>query len=415
MGHAHAGWGWCYKCGQVPAQVRCNYKKGQAVKGNWEKRGRWYDARITKVTIKDKTCSYTVHYDDGDNEVIMQSWNAGSATSRLKKRTCNVNKSYSECDRVKVNYKGRGKWYAGRVTAVGGGSGHCSKHYTITYDDGDREMHVSAKRIKVLPNNQSGEFYLHQHVKGDFRGRGKWYVGHIEKKISPCCYKVKYADGDVESCVDPKNLRAICQKDCCKITGNRVCGIGDNIEADWRGYGRWYSGQIAKPHQPVKAGKAPVSCIGGLFKIKYTDGDIENNVPKSRIKNCESCPKTSYQIGQKVYGNHKGQAYWWPGTITRKPAGADKTYRIKFDDNTMMNKVTTCHIKAWTGSQLKLWGTYMIGQTGRFKWKGGRCFKGMLCGKGTKSGTFKVCYDDGDKEDNVTKSNIFLGNKANQC
>merc|ERR1712072_165259 len=248
--------------------------------------------------------------------------------SRIRRR-CTA-RTFSVCDRVSVNYRGRGRYYAGRVTRRDGRG--CGAHYNINYDDGDRE-----------------------------------------------------------NCVDPRNLRSA-RGGRCVVRGRR-CTTGFSVSANWRGYGRYYGGRVT-------------GCTSGMYTIVYSDGDREANVPASRIRSCSGCPSTRYRNGQTVYGNYRGEGYWYPGRVTGGNARAG--YVVRLSDGDMMRATTTCNLRA------RAWrvNSMTIGTRARVRHRGGsRCYPAMICGAGTRRGTYKVCYNDGDKENNVASRLIFAGSR----
>jgi hypothetical protein len=329
---------------------------------------------------------YNVISDDGDRE-------SNVPASRLRRRTCTA-RNFSVCDRVQVNYRGRGRYYAGRVTRSTGRG--CGAHYNIVYDDGDTETGVSASRMRVLAGAAGGTFRARQTVMGNWRGRGRWYAATVVAVRSACCYTIRYSDGDTENCVDPRNLRAATGGTC--RVANRACGAGYSVSANWRGYGRYYAGRVT-------------SCISGMYTVTYADGDRESNIPAARLRNCSNCPTTMYRVSQRVYGNYRGENYWYPGRVT---GGNGSTgYTIRLDDGDMMRSTTTCHLRARAWS---LGGGMSVGQRARVRHRGGtRCYPAIVCGTGTRRGTYKICYNDGDKEDNVATNIIFSGTRMNRC
>lgn len=249
--------------------------------------------------------------------------------------------------------------------------------------------------MRVLRGAAGGTFRRNQQVMGNWRGRGRWYAGTVQRVVSACCYSVRYSDGDTENCVDPRNLRAA-RGGQCRVR-NRACTTGYSVQANWRGYGRYYAGRVT-------------SCIGGMYSITYSDGDRESNVPANRLRSCSNCPNTRYRMNQQVFGNYRAEGYWYPGRIVG--GGHGLGYTVRLADGDMMRATTTCNLKARAWS---LGGGYMAGSRARVRHRGGnRCYPAMVCGRGSRSG-WKVCYNDGDKEDNVAARLIFTGARMNRC
>lgn len=91
------------------------YNQGDWVLGQWKGNAYWYPA----VVESQRGTSVTMVYDDGtretrpENQVKPYDWKVGSKV---------------ECD-----WKGGGKWYAGRITRLN------VTDLSIAYDDGDKE------------------------------------------------------------------------------------------------------------------------------------------------------------------------------------------------------------------------------------------------------------------------------------
>lgn len=395
-GHAHRGWGWCYRCGQVPRQMRCRYARNAAVSANWRGRGRWYNARVTAAPVREMQannrgtiCLYNLAYSDGDKEPRVPE-------NRIKARVCRG--SFSVCDRVQVNWRNRGRWFAGRVQAKAGAG--CNQLYSIRYDDGDREVRVPGDRIRVLRGAAGGQFRIRQNIEANYRGRGRWYPGTIARVVSACCYQVTYLDGDREACVDPRNIRARANRPC-QDSARRRCLAGYTAQANWKGYGRYYAARV-------------ISCSGGMFTLRYNDGDRESNVPGSRLRGCNQCPAQAYERNARVYANYRGQGYWYPGRIqgAARVGGAIR-YTVRYADGDTEQRLTTCLIRPF-GARAAACGTFKIGTRARVKHSNGRCYPAWVCG-GCTNGRYNICFDDGDRARNVPAAKIFTGRRINTC
>ena len=67
-----------------------------------------------------------------------------SSGGRKKKKKKNKKKALKRWDKVEANFKGKGKWFKGKVSRV-----NDDDTYDILFDDGDRERKVPRDRIRT--------------------------------------------------------------------------------------------------------------------------------------------------------------------------------------------------------------------------------------------------------------------------
>merc|ERR1712093_489499 len=110
-----------------------------------------------------------------------------------------------------------------------------------------------------------------RNVQANYGGRGRYYPAVITgRNTNTCTYNLGYCDGDAETNVPFGRVRTSGARACpCSrgsYTMNRV------VTVNWRGRGRWFAAKIC-------------GCSGTTnYKICYSDGDKEANVPASRIR-----------------------------------------------------------------------------------------------------------------------------------
>lgn len=392
----HIGWGWCYKCDQLPGLVKCELKVRDPVSANWQGRGKFYNGQVSKLrrpesqSGKGDECRYDLRYADGDVEENVD-------VKHIKRRACSGT-THSVCDRVEVNWKGRGRFYAGRISAAEGKG--CRASYSVKYDDGDAEHHISMDRIKKL-GGLSETFKEGQHILGNYLGKGKYYTGQVDRVVTPCCYNIRYDDGDREACVDPQKLRRVKVRPCEDMAAKK-CVKGYTVEANWRNYGRFYSARVSK-------------CEHGIFDVVYNDGDKETGIRGTHLRSCRAtstCKKASLKnrVGDRVEANHKGNGQWYDARVTAVDS-VHCVYCVKYEDdnrsecNIQMTKLRPGNMAACSKV---LTGSYKRGARVSVNYKGsGTNYEGKVCGCSSVSpATFKICYEDGDNEHNVGAKNI---------
>lgn len=113
----------------ISGQNYNSWEVGDTLLVNWSGDIYWYPATIQK---KDRD-RYFVHFDDGDKE-----W---TNRSRMIPEDITVG------DQVFGNWKGKGKYYRGKVTSRNGKTIH------INYDDGDKETTTISFVRVIRPRN----------------------------------------------------------------------------------------------------------------------------------------------------------------------------------------------------------------------------------------------------------------------
>ena len=140
--------------------------------------------------------------------------------------------SFREGDKIEADYRGRGKFYPGKISRDRG-----DDTYDIAYDDGERETRVAKRLIRSTGGGGGGSDRLEEgdKVEADYRGRGKFYPGKITRDRGDDTYDIAYDDGERETRVAKRLIR--------KLDGGSSGGLlreGDRIEADYRGRGKFY-------------------------------------------------------------------------------------------------------------------------------------------------------------------------------
>ena len=141
----------------------------------------------------------------------------------------------SEGDKVEADYRGRGKFYPGKISRDRG-----DDTYDIDYDDGERETRV-AKRLIRSKDGGGGDDKLREGdlVEARYRGREKYYKGKISRDRGDGTYDIAYDDGEREIRVAKRLIRKI-------GGGSDSLREGDKVEADYRELGKFYPGKISR-------------------------------------------------------------------------------------------------------------------------------------------------------------------------
>jgi len=160
--------------------------------------------------------------------------------------------------------------------------------YDIAYDDGEAEQGVAADMIRSLGGGRSSSprgrdeilFRIGDSVDADFRGRGKYYPGKISRVHFDGTYDIDYDDGEFERNVVSDRIRHALSAGKGKSRtvdddSPRAFRIGDPVEADYQGRGRYYPGKISRVR------------LNGEYDIAYDNGDSESGVSPHHIRSLD--------------------------------------------------------------------------------------------------------------------------------
>ena len=407
----------------APARtVQAAFTVSQKVEGNYGGEGKWYPGSISKVNSDG---SYNIAYDDGDSEGNVPADRIRALGNAAAPAAASAGQAaFTVLQKVEGNYGGEGKWYPGSIAKV-----NSNGTYNIGYDDGDSEENVAADRIRArgtaaepapaAGNAGQAAFTVLQKVEGNYGGEGKWYPGSIAKVNSNGSYNIGYDDGDSEENVPADRIRA--RGDTAEpapavtSTGQAAFTVLQKVEGNYGGEGKWYPGSIAKVNS------------NGTYNIGYDDGDSEENVPADRIRARDGAAaqvaaasatnngggardeasQAVFTVLQKVEGNYGGEGKWYPGSIAK--VNTDGTYNIGYDDGDAENDVPADRIRAF-GDPAADDGAHsqslQVGQKVEANFAGeGKWYPGKIAAANS-DGSYKVVYDDGDKEDSVAPTNV---------
>ena len=187
-----------FNAGTINDNLGTSLTEGMKVEGNYRGRGKWFPCKISRVR-GDGT--YDIAYDDGETETRLDKELVRVLGSEIinSDNTSAPVAGLVEGMKVEGNYRGRGKWYPGKISAV-----NDNGTYNIAYDDGENESGLDKELVRV---NGSVQFQVEDTVDGNYRGRGTWYKGKISKIENSGIYEIKYDDGEVERGVSADFIR----------------------------------------------------------------------------------------------------------------------------------------------------------------------------------------------------------------
>ena len=141
-------------------------------------------------------------------------------------------------DKVEANYRGRGKYYTGKIREDRGDG-----TFDIDYDDGEKETRVREELIRSLerpssPSRPTAKLSEGDKVEANYRGRGKYYPGKIKYDNRDGTYDIDYDDGEKERSVKEADIKSL------ESGGSASANMlrrGDKVEANYRGRGKYYT------------------------------------------------------------------------------------------------------------------------------------------------------------------------------
>eukprot|EP01032_Pedospumella_encystans_P018952 gene18952-21560_t len=245
---------------------------------------------------------------------LVRSTQKASSASALSPRGAT---RMQEGDKVEGNYRGKGKWYTGRISRV-----NADGTYNVDYDDGEQETRLEGTLVRPLGGVSTGggigrspvrpapelvrvvggavvrtarsrspeRITEGAKVEGNYRGKGKWYTGRISRVNADGTYNVDYDDGEKETRLEASLVRLI---------GGAAATPGRGRSPSPASLVRALPGSAApafggRSHSPVRdapltVGSSAVSRSSpvnadGSFNIDYDDGQHEIYVEPSHVR-----------------------------------------------------------------------------------------------------------------------------------
>ena len=415
-----------------PVEVSNNValRDGDKVEGNYRGKGKWYAGKITRDR-RDGT--FDISYDDGESEsrveesMIRLIGGGGDTGGRSPSKSSN---RIEEGSKVEGNYRGKGKWYPGKVTRDRGDG-----TFDISYDDGESETRVEGSMIRLLGgssssslnvkydddvvdeesrSSRSGSSSSHQLrdlVTVRLRGSQYWIAAEIR-----CANR----DGTFDVLLDEGGLERDIPADCIKTSrsakkhnsSGRNLFRGDSIEVKTK------SGSRQSERDLWRAGKVLLVNSDDSVDVEYSDGQKQFNVSSSNIRELVN---VTLGEGDKVEARYRGRSKYYPGKIVRDRG--DGTYDISYDDGESETKVVETYIKLIEVNSLQKKSEKQkeydfntqdnydaplrVDQRIDFKYEGkDKLYKGRIS-RVRLNGTYDVEYEDGEKEIGLARNLIF--------
>jgi hypothetical protein len=155
-------------------------------------------------------------------------------------------------DRVTAKYRGKGKWFSGKISGVTRDASVAGGVlYDVAYDDGDKDSSLLSE-------------FVRRDGGGGGDGGGSGGAGSTAAERAPSPKKSLLSDvgggGDSGG------------------GGSSELAVGDRVVAKYRGKGKWFSGKISGVTRDA-------SVAGGvLYDVAYDDGDKDSSLLSEFVK-----------------------------------------------------------------------------------------------------------------------------------
>eukprot|EP00903_Cladosiphon_okamuranus_P006154 g6055.t1 len=373
--------------------------KGDRVEARYRGKGtKFYKGKISRVNSDD---TFDISYDDGDKET-------GIAKEHVRLLDLNTSADsdggrrapveFREGDKVEGNYRGRGRYYPGRITRV-----HRDGTYDIDYDDGERERMVEPSLVQAPQSKaeRAGSDRLEEGTKVEarYKGRSRYYPGRITRVHHDGTFDIDYDDGERERMVEPSLVKALKSE-----KTERRLEEGMKVEARYKGRSRYYPGRISRVHRD------------GTCDIDYDDGERERGVSEdlirardgsSRNEKGDSRRRPDFQRGDRVEARYRGKGTkFYKGKISR--VNSDATLDIAYDDGEKEIGIAVEHVNALESTVRGNTESKMIRGDRvevRYRGKGTKFYKGKIS-RVNSDDTFDIAYDDGEEEIGIAAEHV---------
>ncbi|CAM9753461.1 unnamed protein product, partial [Laminaria digitata] len=403
-------------------------QRGDKVEARYRGRGtKFYKGKIVRVN---SDATFDIDYDDGEKErgiaeEHVRALDGGDRSGAGRGgREQDAAGLVEEGDKVEANYRGRGRYYKGRVRRV-----NRDGTFDIDYDDGEKERGVPTDMVRT--SNELGKAdrggarsagSSQRLLKGDtvearYRGRGiKFYKGIIVRVNSDDTFDIDYDDGEKERGIAEEHVRSLGSKSSAHeregTSNNATIMDGDKVEANYRGRGRYYKGVVNRVHRD------------GTVDIDYDDGEKEKGVRQGMVRALEAFTRTApgkgggggggdsspLKRGDRVEARYRGRGTkFYKGKVVR--VNSDATLDIDYDDGEKEIGIGGEHVRSLESevketnnsrSRSDASGPMLEGDKVEANYRGrGRFYKGRIS-RVNLDGTFNIDYDDGEKERGIT-------------
>jgi hypothetical protein len=277
---------------------------------------------------------------------------------------------FPEGMKVEAKIKGEASFFPGRIKKYLGGG------ISLVLFDGAGATEYQVKETDIRASSSLPSFQEGDQIEVNFRRKGKYLYGVIERKRADGDYDVRYEEsGELEMKVRAADIRStsssIVTPSNTNVSNSNIKTSlfqeGQTIQAKWRGEGDYLSGTIRKVNGD------------GSYCVRYENGGQES---KAKEENIRSLPG----VGEKDSSSSLPAVS--PLSLAISPLSPQRRTRFEAVQPTAETRVEVD------------WRNY------------GKYYSGKIVRKNF-DGTYYIHYDDGGEELRVKEDNIrFLSNSS---
>ncbi|GFH43922.1 hypothetical protein CTEN210_00396 [Chaetoceros tenuissimus] len=240
--------------------TRKAFEIGDEIEARYKGKSKYYPGKISRVRFDG---SYDIMYEDGDREIgVSKDLVRPREVKEEFKQQAHLNqedeehegkKKFSIGDEVEVRYKGKSKFYPGKISRS-----RFDGTYDVLYNDGDRELGVSKEMIRPKSTLE------HEIIKSPLQTKEPKEKMEVEEENSLSDFEenIEQVESFPMRNEEPKKGGVV-------FTSFTV---GALVQAKYHGRGKYYDGKISKVH------------ADGTLDIDYDDGDKDLNLEQRFVK-----------------------------------------------------------------------------------------------------------------------------------
>ena len=341
-------------------QARKAFDIGDEIEARYKGKSKFYPGKICRIRYDG---SYDVLYSDGDKEIgVSKEMIRPKSTHKHEKEELVT--SFTVGALVQAKYRGRGKYYDGKISKV-----HADGTLDIDYDDGDKDLNLEQRFVKLqeVPTEEKANTNT-----SSMYNDGDRDIGVSKDLVRPREVKEELQQQSHLNQEDEKHENA----DMKKFT------IGDEVEARYKGKNKFYPGKISRAR------------FDGSYDVLYDDGDRELGVSKEMIR-----PKSAVD-------NEFVKSPLRPKEPKKQMEVEEENSLSDLEEN--IKEVEIFPTRNEEPKKEEAVASFAIGALIQAKYRGrGKYYDGKIS-KVHADGTLDIDYDDGDKDLNLEQRFVKL-------